>query len=771
MMPNNPFPAEAVASYGTRLVTCAKLQYMEEPHRLLSDYLACYALEDRAFGTAIALSGEQGSGKTHLLTWLAEKARESATIRSTVLYAKCDSNDMLSLYRALMKGLERSVIIDIIQLALLTLAREKVRSAAMTEALIETLGTVGGLQQLEQQGNLDLDLLRQDLLVKLSSSHDVGTLLARALLDVPSSQYGVEAYTWISGGPSDKNLAAIGVAAPLGAADAETNAIAALEVIAALHQVAGVPLIILVDQAEVVLFTEDDRRRREMGSLIKKLAEQAARQRSLLVIAGMPRAWTVLPPDVQPRFRTPKPLTVGELSEQECRLLLEAYLGALMPLGGHAIVGPLRELSGGSPRDVLRIAHHAFEDSHGDLWNADERKLLGAAMKAGSLETKAQQALVEIDLILTAFGTVTRDLKIGEDLAERGVLDDQGQLCLLVKIVMATDAVDEVGTARRIQRLRETFRSLGLDGKLLVVSVGYSSAEIRRLLGNDKFVNFTAPDFSASFKSTALPLLKSKQPVGDSAGSPAAASSSVDLHSMSKRLDDLEAERKADADRIAQDVALRLSDVASARSVEIKARSRQEILEALDSLEEALFEGVSASRQKQMVRAMLVSNEQYLQLPALDVFGDLYLDLLAAERMKTSTDSKDDRAYVISQMRARIGKSSNMNSQARLRQLFYATLAGLGGFLLTGILSNSRATSDSRQSPIFLLPEPRDLIGALPFLCLAISVITAYAAMFVWLRKRSRDRRDAYDIAELRERFKLPTTDDSLKASYPQARP
>ena len=116
---NNPFPAEAVATYGKSQITCDSTNYMRLLRAELSGYLTAYAGEENRYGGGLGLRGDHGSGKTHVLTWLAAELHGTRTIRGRVLYGKCDSSRIFDLYRQLMETLDRPAVIEMIQLALL----------------------------------------------------------------------------------------------------------------------------------------------------------------------------------------------------------------------------------------------------------------------------------------------------------------------------------------------------------------------------------------------------------------------------------------------------------------------------------------------------------------------------------------------------------------------------------------------------------------------------------------------------------------------------
>ena len=776
----NPFPAEAVASYGTRLITCGSLQYMRLAQEELFAYLGAHSREDRRYGGAIALSGSQGSGKTHLLNWLGDFLKGTRSIRGTVLYAKCDSQSIFDLYRALMQGLERPLLVDLIQLALLALARGKVRSAAVTESLVERLETVGGMQTLQEEGNLDLEQLRHDLVALLDATSAGSNRLVRVLLDVPTSRHGIDAYQWLTGTVLH-NPADLGVVDSLGGGGiGETNAIDALEMIASLHRVAGVPLLILVDQMEVLLPTEQSEAFSKLGSLVKKFVEQLSRQCALVFMAGMPRAWSSLPPDVGPRFRRPEPLAVGRMTVAECGLLLDAYtedVQGLSRLRSEA-VATLHQLSGGSPRDVLRIAHHAYTLKDGDLGGVDDETLLQGARDSGSLRTKVLQALTIVDSVLSSQGIAAAEMKIGSMVVDRLLLPDRGHLRLGLMVLQASDALDEVDAARRVRTAQESCSKLSPPVDLVFIAVGYSSPEVRRLIGASSAIVYDERTFRSDLVAALLSARASTEPVHAPSGAqlPLADSISRGLEMITERLDRLEATRREDAERVSERFANKSDLLADAATTEQQITTRRQVLDALDSLEEALSDEMPIDERK-IIRSILVSNETFLKVPQLDEVGDLYLDVLARARMdrELADDLRRSRGDLISMMRTVLRRPQRFELTFNgTRTIIVSLLALVLGFIVSGAYSIARF--DNVASPVrrsfFYLPEPSDLISFLPFAFGFAAFLVLYFWGFQWYWGRMRRSKFLREIDALRNQ--IGTVDHNvtkLHRDYPQARP
>ena len=112
---------------------------------------------------------------------------------------------------------------------------------------------------------------------------------------------------------------------------------------------------------QVSLLRTDAARQQTLFSVFKKLVEQAGRQLALMFVAGADEAWQKLPRDVAPRFRRRDPLQVGSLTLDEKQLFMRVYSQELPSSFTAEAVRTLHRLSGGSPRELLRIAYHAYE--------------------------------------------------------------------------------------------------------------------------------------------------------------------------------------------------------------------------------------------------------------------------------------------------------------------------------------------------------------------------------------------------------------------------
>src|SRR5258708_4645195 len=111
--PDNPFPAQAVATFGVRADRIAPLNYMTEARAHLVDYLANYPNS----GGGLAVSGGHGSGKTFLLNWLSEEAAKIKHSPAQTMYAKADNQSLPDVYQQLLRNTTRTELIKITRMA------------------------------------------------------------------------------------------------------------------------------------------------------------------------------------------------------------------------------------------------------------------------------------------------------------------------------------------------------------------------------------------------------------------------------------------------------------------------------------------------------------------------------------------------------------------------------------------------------------------------------------------------------------------------------
>ena len=720
----NPFPLEAVAAYGDQLRTC-ELGYMREPQSHLDDYLARYVRESTRYGGTIPLRGAHGGGKTHLLGWLAQKARARQRSTPTVVYGMVDRASFFDLFSQIIGQLPQEKLQELIGAALQQLALDEVQKAKITEDLRARLDSPAALADLATEGNVDRNELLHQLTERLQKRMEekkVPREIPLALMKVDSPTFGERAYQWLQG-KRVEGLEELGLAHHLGelAQDAEGSsvpevaAINAVETIAALHQFAHRPFVILIDQLEVFVRDIEKEKRQMLASLIRKLMEQLGRQNALTFIAGADDAWNALPRDVTPRMRVREPLQVGNLQLEETRMLLESFTEGGPQLSRESI-DDIYHLSGGNPREILRIGYHAFQRLGGALDRAKPDDLIASARDSGTVEDRTKVALAITDRVLAAYGAVSSNLDVGERLVLDRLLLIDRRPALALTTVKATDQLSEVRSARRIPAITDYVGRTWHDVPLIAVTIGYSSTPVTEQLERAAAVlDFDEETFESQLRARVVHLLAERPappaaeapasavldalqdisqrlkerpagPVGPSgpAGPPAPSSAPdpvvmTTLTRIVNRLDELELARKGDVERKFESFAERTAVSAEPAQRQRELRTRWDLLDGLQELRAALdvppWEPKGRALERECIRAILVANESFLKNQYLDLLGGKYLDLLDGSR-SDSNEATERRAKLIGEMRRTLRERSLLDLLAA-QPLKYSCVAGV----------------------------------------------------------------------------------------------
>jgi hypothetical protein len=776
--PSNPFHPEAVATYGQVIKTSEGLGYMSTPLEELTNYLINYpAAGDRRYGAAIGLRGGHGSGKTHLLMWLAEKAGSLSSIQPIVLYAKADRASFADLYTQLVSNLSREKLQELFAEAVRKLAQEEVGKARASESLQAQLSSTAGVEKLSREQKIDLDQLVIQLQAKLDTPKDsvssatpekpVPGAIPRTLTLINNPSVGEKAYQWFLGkevtGLADLNLSshlfelkstdqefaresdtanADGSQRPGGVAESsvpDVTAVDALETVAALMLIAERPLIILIDQFEVLL-RADPKRQQTLFSVIKKMVEQLNLQKALTFIAGSNEPWESLTLDVTPRLRRRDPLLVGNLSLNETENLLSAYTGGLDCRFSDNALATIHALSGGNAREVIRIAYYAYNDSEvsGDLDKVDDAVLVRSAAESHTVDERNKLALVTVDSVLAEFGgSVRANISIDDDISLDRMLVSNDQPRLALMTMKATDKLSEITSARRFSVVRSYLQEKWAAVPLIAVSVGYSSHEVGNLIGTASTVlQFNEKNFPGQLRARVTELLA--QPREKAAGASTDPNVLEYFQTIAERLNTLEVQRADEIKNVAERFAERSQVESEPARTERELGTRWDMVNALDHLQDAL-RGGNLDIERGIMRSLLVANEANLKVKQIDYLGGLYMDLIAEAPPPWDNSAADDfarrelgetRGNIIRDLRRLLRGKSAINNLVE-QPLKYA----LGMSLVLCLAEIVYMTTlNIRPSPYDDYSFSYMLLRMLPLLSLTIATVVSATYFLRWLR-------------------------------------
>lgn len=723
--PDNPFPLEAVATWGRPLVASARLRYMELPKAEVDSYLTAYPMESQRYGGAIGVRGGHGSGKTHLAIWLGQKAREAKSLEPEVLYAKADSSSLFDLYLLVLGGLTRARIQRVIHQALRNVAVQWAQRAAATEELADRIVSPSDLPKLYEEQNLSPEHLLSELHDRLKESN-LPDIVPRTLLAVDDLARGELAYRWLLGETVDPK-ADQELSRPLrtlsdseGSPSSDGAAANALEALAALYSVAEIPLLLIIDQLEVLL-TADEERLSTLHSVLKKLVEQAGSQKALVVLIGADRAWAALPRDVTPRFRTREPLGAGALTVEETKLLLDSRSGG-HPAFTEKAASWIGELSGGNPREILRIAHEVFEDTDGNLDTADYNTVLSGALATGTVSDRVELMLSIADPILDELGEVAKNVELGSETVLRLLLVERVPKVALV-VARATDRIGEVDSAQRVAAVRQELEQEWPGAALLTISVGYSSHEVEDLLVDASHVmRFDEENFASALHAQLLKF-STRRDVSVPSG--------AELHELIERLTTLGAQRQADENESTSQFTNGVASLAEKRRAAYEGATRWELLDRIDELEDLLSAG-NVRGERELMRSILVANETSLRLSQVNSIGGAYMDMLGPE------DSKDSRRLLLKQLRRALRSRSVFNTILN-RPVYTWVLSLFGSFVISAayfayqlIVYVNRYDSTSEFFR-YNFPDAASIFG---FIAVLVSIVLLQIHMMQWFRLR-----------------------------------
>jgi hypothetical protein len=763
----NPFSIDAVATFGSQTNTCENLEYVQRARDEVAAYLTVYPRSDARFGGAIALSGVHGAGKTHLLGWL---AKETPLIFKgppgpIVAYAKVDSDSAFDLYRQLFEGIPRATLVEVVSLAFRVLGEMQAEKAQVTTIVAERIRSGTPMNVLYDEGNMDLDELTihfKKLLLESGLPQGFSQKIGNALLLINHPIIGNSAYEWLSGAELSHSID-LGVNLPLRDADAsqqaspDTVAVNALEALAWLFSLARVPFLLLVDQMER-LFRASVSRRETLFSILKKLIEQVSRQNGLIALAGTPEAWAALPRDVWPRFRNRRAFPVGEISVAETQALVVSYARTAEQLAPSAF-DLLHSVSGGVPREIIRICYQLFESVEGNfstLVNDFEKRVVEAARTAGTLSDRRELALLQIDRVATKHGMVFREFEVAQSVRVDRILQIPSVGAVAFEILQPGDASD-VQIVKNLTNLREIVGRKWPRSTLIAISVGYSKSVITSII-QDAVVclEFREEEFEfrliGEIEKFVMENASATQQIEDET----VRVLKEQIRLLRGRLEEFETREKEEGARIQQRLSSATEKTAQPMRTERERKTRWEIVDGLSELHQALLEG-DGVREREILYSLLIANEAHVKSSRFEHLGGVYLDIVDAEalagRRVSETASDDGRLYPAVQLRSEL--VSEMRDCIREKGLQFMLVENpIKSSIIWGAVSVAAAViwciSATVVEPTYSGTPQRVAVQFLS-VCGGMILLGGYLYLTLWMLRFRKDRRITQNAKYIKE--------------------
>jgi hypothetical protein len=311
--------------------------------------------------------------------------------------------------------------------------------------------------------------------------------LEKAVRHLQGDQYDVRASDWLHCAPvSAQDLESLGISGPI---DTPDEAIAALELLAALFSIGNRSLILFIDQYEKLLLDEDpELSARNVGSL-RSLAESFVNRNAMLVLSGNEEAWKGLPSDLRERVGLNQ-ITCNTLRLGEAIDILRIYLTPhdvpFLP-DKHDHLSPftedtvrtMLELRGGNPRRLLQLAWSAFDKA------SRTRQVIDSAFISNVARDAADQ-FVDRDIVANMTERflarqpfrLTRNFKNDGLTFDFALCNQDGKPALLLDVHNAIFHDDEATGALKVAETIGRLRSSDVRAAYGLVATGYVSPEI-----------------------------------------------------------------------------------------------------------------------------------------------------------------------------------------------------------------------------------------------------------------------------------------------------
>jgi Cdc6-like AAA superfamily ATPase len=357
----NPFPAVPLGGKHTADTVTIPTAAVREAASFVRAYLSEQRPPDaRGAGAVLAVVGEHGTGKTHLVNYLMQDAEKlEPRVQTMSLVAR--NRTFLELYLDFARALAdrpdqvrdqvRAVYAEIVAASL---ARSEL-TARVAQGL--TAGELDPVDVVERFGLMESAFHSElrDRFRRVTEDAEFATALT--LLLRPA--FAPAVWEWFLGRTPDPILQERGITTVIGT---EELALAAIGVFVQLHHDAKHRFVLAIDELEQILLAADRPDDAAVGAF-KRLLEVFTEANGLLVLSGLPEFVESLRPDV--RQRIGRPVRMSPFSGEDLReFILERQrltfgMAKLQPFTEET-VDYLVALLGGLPRSLLRVCHELY---------------------------------------------------------------------------------------------------------------------------------------------------------------------------------------------------------------------------------------------------------------------------------------------------------------------------------------------------------------------------------------------------------------------------
>ena len=408
----NPFPQYPVAQLSETPAGVSGRTWVTDPIRQERALIASW-VEHPEKPLIVAVIGEYGSGKTHLLLDAMASLRRDLDGREhepSLLPVVAVAERPLGWYQAEIGPKLAGLPLEDLVLSLYAKAGQEVASRAeLTRAAVGTLA---------RKPEAILTLVREDLLSRTEVEAVFRDMLDLAVPDAHRDirqtfallrwDTAPDARRWLAGEELTEDQAGrLGLPVSIGT---DERALDTLLAVAALHHATGRVFALFVDETEHFLRTEGNGGQNPNVTSMKRLVEGLARRHAVVFVAGHFSAWDTLR-DYHDRFSPTAPIELENLTGPQVRLLVAKRVPEARDLG-ESQSDLVAELGEGNMRSISSLLRELYERSDGFTEPLSPIQIETAA-KWIRQQPKPETILLRVYELLESFGfTVARERQV-----------------------------------------------------------------------------------------------------------------------------------------------------------------------------------------------------------------------------------------------------------------------------------------------------------------------------------------------------------------------
>jgi hypothetical protein len=542
--PRQPFPKNPAVSIRAQLSSDAPDQSTlatypfppyDDAERELQSYARLAKADDAGgsdrIGTTIGIKGPPGSGKTHLIYYLMQRARAELP-QAYQIYVKAESSDLLDLYSRALQFLGSGPLREIHTVLLSNVAqRELVRqdpgnelkfggvSQSLARHLIVEPNAVYNLLQNRVLSESSLLSARSGVLEGARSYFDDFLHAYSYLLHETLSDH---AFDWICGRKLPfEVLQQLGVRRDI--AD-EEMAFTGFRFLIALFSGIKRQFFVFIDQIERLIYDAEPPVREVNKGRLHTLVELANNAGGLLCLAGTTKAWDEFPGDFLERLSAP-PFKMPNITTEQIFNLVTIYLHPgqmnsryhaetdIYPFN-EAAIREISKIARGNIRSILSLCNRSFEEA------AKQQELVTPKLvQEAAIQLK--QRFDRTDILMQAKMTIkslgldcTQEFTIDGNTRVDLVVPDPSDPRLLIDVSEPNFLEDEARAALRYVSMAHAVKTRWPEAKILIVEAGYMSAEVQGRLRPylDAHIVYNPDEFPSEFAAAVEFLAKGSDP-------------------------------------------------------------------------------------------------------------------------------------------------------------------------------------------------------------------------------------------------------------------